>query len=703
MNFCLVITNLTGGGAERSLLDLAEALKQEGNHVEIILFENKINYNLSKQTHISIVDKSGFFKNGLIGKKILQIKFKKLWQKLNAKFNFDMTISRLPFSNEIVSKSNIPNCYFIIDNNLRHEIQKIKYKNPRKSIRLLNRYKKIYKNKNLIAVSKGVAEDLPSFLETPANLIYQIYNPIDIESIIKKKNFSIKNIAPNYPYILHIGRAVQQKRHDLLLDAWSQIKTNYKLVLITDNVKKINALVTERQLQSRVEVFPFQANPYPWMARAKLLVLCSDFEGFGLVLIESIICKTPIVSTNANFGPKEIFGDKYKDKLIKCGDVSQLIKVINQALKEKKSIYDIDLEPYSFKKIAERYMEISKSKTALYIKTKNIGDSIILTSSISALPNNYKYIDIICLPESYAIFKMSPRVRNIFVIPRNKTGLKKVIAYFDLATKLYKNKYDLLVQFSNDWRGALIARLKKIDITVAREYQSRGAFWHSSFKIISPLKSKFLPTVEQDVDLLRSAKLFEKKEAPPYHLKISAEDILNGKRWLKKHRIKKFILIHAISRWKFKEIAKETWAELIHVLKKDGYDIVLSGSAEDFKENLQIHKLCDSKPTILKAKSLGETASVFAASELIISIDSMAIHLGSALNKKTIAIFGPTNERNWAPWKVKHKIISLNKQDSLAYQCRPCGNAGCFGSKVSQCLIDINSQSILPEIRKILQ
>jgi len=99
MNFCLVITNLTGGGAERSLLDLAEALKQAGNHVEIILFENKINYKLPKQTHVSIVDKSGFFKNGLIGKKILQIKFKKLWQKLNARFNFDMTISRLPFSN----------------------------------------------------------------------------------------------------------------------------------------------------------------------------------------------------------------------------------------------------------------------------------------------------------------------------------------------------------------------------------------------------------------------------------------------------------------------------------------------------------------------------------------------------------------------------------------------------------------------------
>ena len=702
MNFCLVITNLTGGGAERSLLDLAEALKQTGNHVEIILFENKINYKLPKQTHVSIVDKSGFFKNGLIGKKILQIKFKKLWQKLNARFNFDMTISRLPFSNEILSKSNIPNCYFIIDNNLRHEIQKIKRKKLIKSIRLLNRYKKIYKNQNLIAVSKGIAEDLPSLLETSPYLIHQIYNPIDIESIIKKKNSLIKNSVPNYPYLLHIGRAVEQKRHDLLLDAWDQIKTNYKLVLITDNVEKINALVIERQLQSRVEIFPFQPNPYPWIARAKLLVLCSDFEGFGLVLIESLICKTPIISTNANFGPKEIFGDKYKGKLIACGDVSKLTKVINQTLKEKKSIYDINLEPYTFKKIAEKYMELGKNKVALYIKTKNIGDSIILTSSISALPDDYKYIDIICLPESEAIFKMSPRIRNIFIIPRNKKGLKKVKAYFDLASQLYKNKYDLLIQFSNDWRGALISRFKKINITIARESINRGVFWHNSFKIVSTLKSKFLPAAELDVDLLRSADLYHKDEAPPYLIEIPKENIIKRNRWLRDQKIKKFILIHAISRWKFKEIKKETWAELINALKKEGFDVILSGSDDDYRENLDIYRLCESKPIILKAKSLEETAAIFDAASLIVSIDSMAIHLASALNKKTIAIFGPTNERNWAPWKVKHKIISLNKQDSIEFQCRPCGNAGCYGSKISKCLIDITSQSILSEIGKIL-
>jgi ADP-heptose:LPS heptosyltransferase len=702
MNLCLVITNLTGGGAERALLDLAKAFMQAGNHVEIILFENKVSYKIPSGLHVSIVAKSGFFKNGLIGKKVLQIKFEKLWSKLNKKFNFDMTISRLPYANEIVSKSNRPNSFFIIDNNLRHEIQKIKNKSSFKALRTLYRYKKIYKGKNLIAVSKGIAEDLPSFLNTSSNLVHQIYNPVDIESIISKKKLYKKGTIPRSPFVLHIGRAVQQKRHDLLLDTWATIKAKHKLILITDDVKKIKVMVQERKLDSRVIVLPFQSNPYPWIAKASLLVLCSDFEGLGLVLIESLVCKTPVISTNALFGPQEIFGDRYSNNLIPCGDSPKLAKAITQSLNKKSFAHKVSLEVYSFKTIVAKYEGLCKSKTALFIKTKNIGDSIILTSSINALPEDYIYIDVICLPESYEVFKMSPRVRHIFVIPRNLSGLKKIQAYFELVIQIYRNEYDLLVQFSNDWRGALIARLKKINITVARESSARGNFWHKSFKIVSPIKSKFLPTAEQDVDLLRSAGVFKKNEAPPYSITISQEKIIERDRWLKERKIKRFILIHAISRWKFKEIKKETWAESINSLKEDGYDVILSGSDDDYKENLEIHRLCESKPKILRAKSLEETAAIFNAADLVVSIDSMAIHLASALNKKTIAIFGPTNERNWAPWNVKHRIISLDKEDSFEYQCRPCGNAGCFGTKISKCLTEIKSQLILTEIRKIL-
>jgi len=91
----------------------------------------------------------------------------------------------------------------------------------------------------------------------------------------------------------------------------------------------------------------------------------------------------------------------------------------------------------------------------LFLKTKNIGDSIILTSAISALPKDYQYVDIVCLPESEPIFKMHPRVRHAFVIPRHLKGFSKVMAYIKLYQEITSYSYDLLAHFSNDWRGAL--------------------------------------------------------------------------------------------------------------------------------------------------------------------------------------------------------------------------------------------------------
>jgi ADP-heptose:LPS heptosyltransferase len=206
-------------------------------------------------------------------------------------------------------------------------------------------------------------------------------------------------------------------------------------------------------------------------------------------------------------------------------------------------------------------------KTALFLKTKNIGDSIILTSSIAALPKAFKYVDIVCLPESESIFKMNPRVRDIFVIPRHLKGLKKLSAYYKIFRKLISNHYDFLAQFSVDWRGALLARLLNADLSVAREALRRGSFWHQSFDLIAPLKDN-RPIAEQDVDLLRVAKLYQKAEAPSYQLSAPHKNQLKIKKWLQAQHISKnkLIVIHASSRWKFKEIPIETWGNVIDAL-----------------------------------------------------------------------------------------------------------------------------------------
>jgi heptosyltransferase-3 len=349
---------------------------------------------------------------------------------------------------------------------------------------------------------------------------------------------------------------------------------------------------------------------------------------------------------------------------------------------------------------------IKKEKKAIFFKTKNIGDSIILTSAISALPDDYKYVDIVCFDESKPIFEMNPRVRNIFVIEKEKKGLKKIQNYLYIFFKASKERYDFLAQFSIDWRGALFARFLNAKVSVAKNNIKRGILWKKSFTFIANVALRNRPAAEQDVDLLRRAEIYKELEAPSYQIKVPSNINKQLKIWISKqfhnNKSDKLIVIHAASKWEFKEIPIQTWVDIIDTLINSGLKVVISGSKDDIHTNQRIYDLCHKKPILTENFTLTETAALLECADLLISIDSMVIHLASAVNTPVIAIFGPNNEKNWAPWKVPHKIIALSENDSPSFACRPCGFDGCGGSKISNCLQGIKSDLIVKNALAIL-
>ena len=292
---------------------------------------------------------------------------------------------------------------------------------------------------------------------------------------------------------------------------------------------------------------------------------------------------------------------------------------------------------------------------------------------------------------------MNKRVRHIFVIPRDKKGLNKISAYLNLFKRLFNEHYDLLAHFSIDWRGALLARFLSVDLSVSRQTDSRGSFWHKSFNFLAPALDHDRPIAEQDVDLLRSANLYKKSSAPAYELTISSTQKSKLNRWLKNHGMyltNKLVVIHPSSRWKFKEIPMTSWAKIIDELISKKINVVISGSKDDLETNRLIFNLCQSKPLLAENFTLTDTAALYERANLILTIDSMSTHLASAVKTPLISIFGPTNEKNWGPWKGKYKVIGLSAKDDEMFACRPCGQDGCEGTKVSQCLVQMDPKMV---------
>lgn len=81
----------------------------------------------------------------------------------------------------------------------------------------------------------------------------------------------------------------------------------------------------------------------------------------------------------------------------------------------------------------------------------------------------------------------------------------------------------------------------------------------------------------------------------------------------------------------------------------------------------------------------------------MIVVDSVALHMASALQVAVVALFGPTSEKNWGPWQNPRGIVVAQNKS-----CRPCRLDGCGGSKMSDCLWTLSPQAILEGVHKVM-
>ncbi|MEP6702857.1 MAG: putative lipopolysaccharide heptosyltransferase III, partial [Betaproteobacteria bacterium] len=319
-----------------------------------------------------------------------------------------------------------------------------------------------------------------------------------------------------------------------------------------------------------------------------------------------------------------------------------------------------------------------------------------------ALPDGE--IDTLVYDDTAAMLSGHPDLSQLLTINRRPAGkLAAVRAEWQLFRRLRARRYDLLVCLSHKPRVAWLARFTGARYAVTVDRPDRPKFWRRSFTHFYPNpKGNSRHAVELNLDALRRigiAPAAEEKQlvmiaGDGAERRIAAVLAENGL------TDRGYIHVHPGSRWLFKCWPASRVATMINALQRRGEVVVLTAGPEPAEMAWvgEVTARLDAPVVDLTGKlSLKELAALVARAKLFIGMDSVPMHMASAMRTPTVAMFGPSGEIEWGPWRTVHRIVTS------AHSCRPCGINGCGGSNRSECLETIEVSQVLAAVDSVLE
>ena len=362
----------------------------------------------------------------------------------------------------------------------------------------------------------------------------------------------------------------------------------------------------------------------------------------------------------------------------------------------------------------EDIVRFTEVRRALIIKLRHHGDVLLSTPVATTLracaPD--VLIDALVYADSAELLTDHPAINQIFTIDsrRNKQYFTARLAKeWRMVRQLKSNGYDLIIHLTESWRGAWLTRLLAPRWSVAPSLSQRGLLWHKSFThhYAAP-RGKPRHTVESNLDALRriglQPTLSQRRVTllPGNEAEATVTTILRDRGL----QSKRYIHIHAPSRWTFKCWTAEGWATVIKSFTNDGWPVVLTAAPSETEAKIIEDILNHSEGhgiSLAGQLSLKELAALSAKAKIFIGVDSAPMHIAAAMDTPVVALFGPSGERHWGPWPnglpliSPHRVVSSNQ-----HPCRPCGLDGCGGGKVSDCLVQLPPNRVIETARTLL-
>lgn len=219
----------------------------------------------------------------------------------------------------------------------------------------------------IIAVSRGVSEDIVATAGVPRSRVHVAPNPV-VTTALLRRGAAVPDHAwftdCRPPILVAVGRLAEQKDFPTLLRAFAKLRQaiGARLLILGEGPQRriLERLSAELGIGSCVDMPGFAERPECYIAHSDALVLSSAWEGSGVVLVEALALGTPVVATDCRSGPREILDDGHYGELVPVGDPQALANAIERTLYRMPSprILRAGARPYTCANSARRHAEI---------------------------------------------------------------------------------------------------------------------------------------------------------------------------------------------------------------------------------------------------------------------------------------------------------------------------------------------------------
>jgi len=321
-----------------------------------------------------------------------------------------------------------------------------------------------------------------------------------------------------------------------------------------------------------------------------------------------------------------------------------------------------------------------KVKTILFITLSNLGDVMLTTPVFQKLCETFPgaVIDVSVGPAGRWIFDGHQAVREIYVYERHRSFSNRLRHLKEIR----RRNYDLVIDLKNTFIPFLA-----------------GSRFRASFS--ARIKDTFFRKSlhKRDEHLLKLEALGINAGSKKFFIPITPEDKRTIDGFITDTGSGKTVLMNPGSKSHLKRWDAKKYAVLSDMLVKElGCRIFIAGREDDDRETVDRVLSFVSEPVtdICGKLSASVLAEFMRRSDLVITNDSAPLHIASAVDAPTIAVFGPSDERKYGPLSRKGRVVSPD------ITCRPCEKALCSIGPEEGCISRINVEEVFNTAKELL-